>query len=231
MSLKLQNAAKMTPETAMEDTKDLIEWEELRTERSAKLCKMMVHFSQLEKHFFSRDELSHFGITIICLPSADMLLSNEGPFRPHSTFGPKIPMGTEDMYLGCSPRTRWPTKALSVLSSMANLSEDRVHAWGPVEIINPYFGIINGLDDSLSVIDECQWLARIFEWSTPCLRPQESERLATLPPHLRVLIYLYTPGQEIGFSRIEMRAILTAIYNRVYQTGFEDETLFPNANH
>ena len=24
-----------------------------------------------------------------------------------------------------------------------------------------------------------------------------------------------------------MRAILTAIYNRVYQTGFEDETLFP----
>ena len=34
-------------------------------------------------------------------------------------------------------------------------------------------------------------------------------------------------GQESGLSRTEMRAIVTAIYNRVYQPGFENETLFP----
>jgi hypothetical protein len=133
MSLKLQNAAKMTPETVMEDADYLIEWEELRTERSANLGKLMVHFSQPEKHFFSRDELSHLGITIICLPSADMLLSIEGPFRPHSTFDPIIPMGTEDMYLGC-PRTSEPTRALYVLASMAtDLSEGMVNPWDSVE--------------------------------------------------------------------------------------------------
>ena len=117
----------------MEDAFDLIEWEELRTERSAKLGKMMVHFSQLEKHFFSRDELSRLGITFICLPNADMLLSNEGPFQPHSTFDPIIPMGTPDMYLG-SPKTKCPTKALYVLSLVANsLYGVKVHAWVPIE--------------------------------------------------------------------------------------------------
>lgn len=53
MSLKLHNATKNTPGLTLEEcTDDLIEWEELRTERSAKLSEMMVHFSQPEKTLF-----------------------------------------------------------------------------------------------------------------------------------------------------------------------------------
>lgn len=118
MSLKLKNATKLTLETAIEDTEDLIEWEEVRTERSAKLGRMIVHFSQPEKHFFSTDELSHLRITIICLPSVDMLLSIEGPFQPHSTFGPIIPIGTEEMNLSF-PRKGVIGNTLSVLHSVA----------------------------------------------------------------------------------------------------------------
>lgn len=56
---------------------------------------MMGYFRQPEKHFFSKDDLSHLGIIVLSLPGVDTLLTDEGPFRPHSTFGSNIPVETK----------------------------------------------------------------------------------------------------------------------------------------
>lgn len=96
MPLQLESASKTTVEWT-EDEPDL-ELEELKTERSAKLGKLMVDFSQPEILDFSKDELSQLVITVISLPRADVFLATEGPFRPHSTFGPNLPVEPRNMF-------------------------------------------------------------------------------------------------------------------------------------
>ena len=97
MSFKLASASRLTVEST-EDDADLMEWEKLKTERSAKLGKLMVDFSQLEILDLSQDELSRLGITVISLAQADAFLVAEGPFRPHSTFGPNLPAELGDVF-------------------------------------------------------------------------------------------------------------------------------------
>jgi hypothetical protein len=62
--------------------------EVMKTRQSSQLAKMMTYFRNLERSSYSHEDLMHLGITVVCLPEADMLLTNEGTFRPHNSFGP-----------------------------------------------------------------------------------------------------------------------------------------------
>lgn len=93
MSMKLQSASICTWETDPSD--DLESLEELKTERSHKLGRMMVDMRDPQKQLFSFGELKKLGSTVICLPKAESLLSNEGSFRPHSPLTSDTPMKTK----------------------------------------------------------------------------------------------------------------------------------------
>jgi hypothetical protein len=85
MSIKLRSASRVTPQNSNPERFRL---EVMKTRRSSQLAKMMTYFRNLERSSYSYEDLMHLGITVVCLPEADMLLTNEGPFRPHCSFGP-----------------------------------------------------------------------------------------------------------------------------------------------
>lgn len=85
MSIKLQSASRVTRQNSNPERFRL---EVMKTRRSSQLAKMMTYFRNLERSTASHEDLMHLGITVVCLPEADMLLTNEGPFRPHNSFGP-----------------------------------------------------------------------------------------------------------------------------------------------
>lgn len=94
MSIKLKSASICTWESDP-SSDDLESLEELKTERSHKLGRMMVDIRDPQKQLFSYGELKKLGSTVISLPKADSLLSNEGSFRPHSPFTPDTPVKTK----------------------------------------------------------------------------------------------------------------------------------------
>lgn len=85
MSIKLRSASRVTPQNSNPERFRL---EVMKTRRSSQLGKMMTYFRNLERSSYFYEDLMHLGIAVVCLPEADMLLTNEGPFRPHCSFGP-----------------------------------------------------------------------------------------------------------------------------------------------
>ncbi|KAJ6035809.1 hypothetical protein N7540_000088 [Penicillium herquei] len=66
------------------------------------------------------------------------------------------------------------------------------------------------------------------ESHAPYLEPQVSKSLEKTPPHVHLLSYnQYYNGEEL--TRYELAAVVTAIHNRVYEKGYQDETSFPDA--
>lgn len=63
-----------------------VEWVELETNSNPQLRKMMIYLRE-DQNLFSTEELSKLGVTVITLPAAESLFSDEGPFRPHPPFG------------------------------------------------------------------------------------------------------------------------------------------------
>lgn len=69
----------------------------LERERSPQLHNLIGFFQRQEKQIFSVQVLARRGVTAIALPNVESLLSDEGHFRPHATFHPKIKVDGWDM--------------------------------------------------------------------------------------------------------------------------------------
>lgn len=69
----------------------------LKRERSPQLHNLIGFFQRQEKQIFSVQVLARRGVTAIALPNVESLLSDEGHFRPHDTFHPKIKVDARDI--------------------------------------------------------------------------------------------------------------------------------------
>lgn len=88
MSIKLESGSRVIPDTIKPEK--ALRLEVVKTARSSKLARMMTYFRDPERMSYSHEDLMHLGITVISLPQADMVLNNEGRFRPHCPFGPSF---------------------------------------------------------------------------------------------------------------------------------------------
>lgn len=86
MSIKLKSASRVTEFNCLAE--DDMTFEVMETRRSSKLARLMTCFRDPERMLYSYEDLMHLGITVICLPEADHLLTNQGPFKPHCSFRP-----------------------------------------------------------------------------------------------------------------------------------------------
>ena len=84
MSIRLESASRVTEFNCSADDDTTLEV--METRRSSKLARLMKCFRNPERRLYSYEDLMHLGITVICLPEADHLLTNRGPFQPHCSF-------------------------------------------------------------------------------------------------------------------------------------------------
>lgn len=71
--------------------------------------------------------------------------------------------------------------------------------------------------------EEYWHLQTLKEWKSP-----ESEKPIHLPPpHVKMGVVHGCDAPENALMGTEMRAILSVLYNRVYQPGYEKESVFP----
>lgn len=91
-SIVFLSASPATP-----DDPDAIERVKLKRERSPQLHNLIGFFQRQEKQIFSVQDLARRGVTAIALPDVDSLFSDEGHFRLHATFHPKIKVDAWDI--------------------------------------------------------------------------------------------------------------------------------------
>ncbi|KAJ5705207.1 hypothetical protein N7536_000896 [Penicillium majusculum] len=96
--------------------------------------------------------------------------------------------------------------------------------WASLETPNPFFGVLNGLYHRRGVEgEEHSYIQTLKEWKGP-----ESENAICIPPpHVKMSVSHNCDAPENALLGTEMRAILSVVYNRVYQPGYEKESLFP----
>ncbi|KAL2703356.1 hypothetical protein AAEP93_004427 [Penicillium crustosum] len=75
----------------------LSEQVKLKRECSPQLHNLIGFFQRQEKQIFSVQVFARRGVTAIALPNVESLLSDEGHFRPHPTFHPKIKVDAWDI--------------------------------------------------------------------------------------------------------------------------------------
>lgn len=83
--------------------------------------------------------------------------------------------------------------------------------------------MLNGLYGRGVEGEEYSYIETLKEWKGP-----ESENAICIPPpHVKMSIAHNCDAPENALLGTEMRAILSAVYNRVYQPGYEKESVFP----
>ncbi|KAF3385229.1 hypothetical protein F1880_002822 [Penicillium rolfsii] len=107
--------------------------------------------------------------------------------------------------------------------------------------LDPFFGVTEGL---LSPGPPTECTTIIHAWKTPpgeiqWLDPETLETLKEQPPHIQIMLShsttvlagetspLCETQSDYVLPRDTLTAIVTAIHNRVYQAGFENQTIFP----
>lgn len=81
----------------------------------------------------------------------------------------------------------------------------------------------NGLSRRGVEGEEYTFLQTLKEWKGP-----ESEKVTYIPPpHVKMSASHCCEAPENALLGSEMRAILSVLYNRVYQPGYEEESVFP----
>ena len=73
-----------------------------------------------------------------------------------------------------------------------------------------------------------QWV-QYFPWEEG--RKSSSYTIAFVPPHIRMIMANGCRGKENGLLMREIRAIVTTIYNRMYQPRHKKESIFPVSIH
>ncbi|KAJ5578654.1 uncharacterized protein N7459_007618 [Penicillium hispanicum] len=226
-----------------QDYDDGIEWAELETNGNPQLRKMMIYL-RYEQDLFSAKELAKLGVAVITLPAAESLLSDEGPFRPHPPFDPDQTVMARHKFPDVESADKMGGSYSTIPSNLSGGSSemfqdillskgvyelDTICPWGGMITMCPFFGILDGLYEQ--DYREYHWLlVNLSEWRQLVPfepRRPESGTISVIPPHVRIFMGTACRGPENGLLRSEMRAIVTAIYNRVRQPGYEDESTFP----
>ncbi|KAJ5968905.1 hypothetical protein N7501_005153 [Penicillium viridicatum] len=209
----------------------------LKRERSPQLHNLIGFFQRQEKQIFSAQVLARRGVTAIAVPDVESLWSDEGHFRPHAAFHPKIKLDGWNIQYPNSEEEAYHLHG-DILSILERKIQQRLFAksrpgdfifgsergpWASLETPNPFFGVTNGLLRRGVEGEEYWYLETLKEWKGP-----ESEKPIYLPPpHVKMSVGHTCEAPENALLGTEMRAILSVIYNRVYQPGYEKESVFP----
>ncbi|KAJ6124325.1 hypothetical protein N7471_011642 [Penicillium samsonianum] len=169
-----------SPATA--DDPDAIERVKLKRERSPQLHNLIGFFQRQEKQIFSAQDLARRGVTAIALPDVDSLFSDEGHFRLHATFHPKIKVDAWDI--------RDPNSEEEAFHSYREIQQmlfaknrpfgltfiSERGPWASLRTPSPFFGVLNGL--CYPIEGEHLWKVQTLkEWKGP-----ESEEPIYIPP-------------------------------------------------
>ncbi|KAJ5607922.1 hypothetical protein N7537_004541 [Penicillium hordei] len=209
----------------------------LKRERSPQLHNLIGFFQRQEKQIFSVQVLARRGVTAIALPNVESLLSDEGHFRPHATFRPKIKVGAWDIRDPNSEEAA-SHSYMGILGILEGKIQHRLFSknpprfrtfasergpWASLGTPSPFFGVMDGLYGRGVEGEEYSYIQTLKEWEGP-----ESEKATYIPPpHVKMSVSHNCDAPENAFLGSEMRAILSVLYNRVYQPGYENESVFP----
>ncbi|OQD68213.1 hypothetical protein PENPOL_c003G01085 [Penicillium polonicum] len=174
----------------------------LKRERSPQLHNLIGFFQRQEKQIFSVQVLARRRVTAIALPNVESLWSDEGHFRPHATFHPRIKLDGWNIQYPNSEEEAYHLHG-DILSDFTFGSERG--PWASLETPNPFFGVTNGLLRRGVEGEEYWHLETLKEWKGP-----ESEKPIYLPPpHVKMSVGHTCEAPENALLGTEMRAILS----------------------
>jgi hypothetical protein len=82
-----------------------------------------------------------------------------------------------------------------------------------------FFGIYSGMEGGPYLNFKT---TSLYEWIGPICRETN-----LIQPHLKIYMTTRSSGEDNGLAQSELSVIMNAFYNRVYQKGYEEHSVFP----
>ncbi|KAJ5556357.1 hypothetical protein N7494_000272 [Penicillium frequentans] len=199
---------------------------ELETKLSPKLSDLFVHFISAEQPFYKVQELRAFGVDAIALPDICSLSSKGCHFKPLDSLGSVTatypPIDTH--------RNPHPNDAIGsrpIISSLEPIQYGGRNWLFPTKAIedngycpmdgHTFFGVFTGMIKNLpyEVTSHLEWLGPT---------PGDGN---LRQPHMKIYMVTECNGADTIITQGEMGAIMNVFYNRVYEPGFENHSIFP----